>query len=192
MLLKNFGSLLAGSIADGNVNISGNIKSTAGNKQTWSQPNFAKLGYESIAGNKYSSIQTNYNSTLTSNSSVPQLAIILGDGTTEPTPDDYALSGNLITDVSGYTTTSSSIFEINASSNGVTVSGELRNTGAEPVTIREIALVQAGFDLSAGGTPMIMLTRDVLPQPVVLEAGAGRVFEVFIDTQSFVANASQA
>lgn len=191
MLLKNFGSLLAGSIVNGNINISGIIKSTAGNKQTWDSTNSAKLGYESIEIADYLKIQTNYNSTSTSNASAtPQLAIILGDGTTEPTPDDYALSGNLITNISALGI-GVDAFNVYASSNGVTVSGELRNTGTEPVTIREIALVQAGFDLSSGKAPMIMLTRDVLPEPVVLGAGAGRVFEVFIDTQSFVANASQ-
>lgn len=190
MLLKNFGSLLAGSIVNGNRNISGIVKSTAGNKQTWSSANSAKLGYESIKIEDYSGIQTNYNSTSTNNTSTtPQLAIILGDGTTEPTPDDYALSGNLITNISASGIANG--FNVYASSNGVSVSGELQNIGTEPVTIREIALVQAGFEFTGGNAPMIMLTRDILPQPVVLEAGAGRVFEVFIDTQSFVTNASQ-
>ena len=55
------------------------------------------------------------------------------------------------------------------------------------MTINEI-----GLFLRAGGYGCVMLTRDVLPQPVVLQPGESKGFQIYIDTQSFISNAAQA
>ena len=108
-------------------------------------------------------------------------AFIFGDGTTPPTIEDYKLSGNIVEPsiVSGTGSATNG-------SNGITWQMTVINNTENSITIGEIGLCNELL-----GIGCIMLTRDVLPQPVVLEPGASKGFQIFIDTQSFVANASQ-
>lgn len=94
--------------------------------------------------------------------------IAFGDGDTPPTKDDRTLSGNLITTLSI------------ASRNGFTsVDGDtlfycvnmaIKNTGADAVTIREIAWLGAVTTTYKSGTHL-MFDRTVLDSPVTIPAG---------------------
>lgn len=180
MLLKNFASLLA--TAGGDTLTSSAVKTTAGKELTASKgftlKNILTDGYNNP-------LESRYNGAFAGSTvSEAVFCIILGDGDTPPTVDDYKLSGNYIS----YTNLNSTIYVMSNGSNGFsfTIQAQVKSQ----TTIKEIALA-ASLSSTASGE-MVMLTRDVLPEPVVLEAGGSKVFEIFIDTQSFVTNASQA
>lgn len=106
-------------------------------------------------------------------------ATAYGTGDTPPTVDDYQLSGDLI---STLTTTNGAI---NVNANGITFSHSITNTGSTSVTIKEIALcIRASGQYSS--PVCVMLTRDVLAEPIVLEPNAQRNISIFIDSNSFV------
>lgn len=105
-----------------------------------------------------------------------------GDGTTPPTVDDYKLSGNLV--VPSVILNSGSVSN---GSNGCTWQMIVINNGTDPITINEI-----GLFIQQNLCGCVMLTRDVLPETVTLNAGESKGFQIYIDTQSFVSNASQA
>lgn len=105
-------------------------------------------------------------------------AAAYGTGNTPPTIDDYQLSGSLI---SGLSVTNADI-DVNA--NGITFSHSITNTGNTSVTINEIALCVLGG--SGGSLACVMLTRDVLAEPIVLGPNEQRNVSIFIDSNSFV------
>lgn len=176
MLLKNFGAYCAAALTDDNL--TEGIKCTTGEFPTGGNLKGlpSQLGLLSfiISSATYISNQND--------SSSATWAFGFGDGTTPPTIDDYKFSGNLVvpTIVAGSGTASNG-------SNGSTWQMTVINNTENPMTIGEI-----GLFISASSSGCVMLTRDVLTEPVVLQAGASKGFQIFIDTQSFVSNASQA
>lgn len=176
MLLKNFGAYCA--VAFTNNDLTEGIKCTTGD--------FPANTYLKRMPRQLNTLYGITNAdTYTSNAAGGSTAywyFIFGDGTTPPTIDDYKLSGDIVvpTMVSGTASASSG-------SNGITFQMTVINNTETPMTIGEIGICNV---ISSGGC--VMLTRDVLLQPVVLQAGASKGFQIFIDTQSFVANASQA
>lgn len=176
MLLKNFGALLATTLS--NLYLQDGIKCTTGEfpannglKRIPQTPNsiseiLSTTTYEANQGGSGSGAYT----------------VGFGDGTTPPTIDDYKFSGSLVTASIG-----GNFGTINAGSNGTTYQVVVTNKTESVITIKEI-----GLFMQVSGNGCVMLTRDVLPEPVVLEVGASKGFEIFIDTQSFVSNAAQA
>ena len=175
MLLKNFGALL--STAMGDTNLKGDIKCTTGEF-----PKDSRLLLIPSASTIMTSTvrSTNYTQN-TAGSGNPSWTIGYGDGTTPPTIDDYKFSGELVTPslVSG-----SGI--ISSGSNGATFQVVVSNSTVNTMTINEIGL------FAEASSSSVMLTHDVLPEPVVLEPGASKGFQIYIDTQSFISNAAQA
>ena len=133
--------------------------------------NAYKTYYNVVASASYNVTSTN----LTGNTTYFSAAY--GTGTTAPTIDDYNLSGSLITTL---TLTSENI-AVNA--NGITFSHSITNTGDASVTINEMALCIYG---AQGGNACVMLTRDVLAEPIVLGPNEQRNVSIFIDSNSFV------
>lgn len=172
MLLKNFGALLATALT--NIHLQEGVKCTTGQLPVTST--LLRMGSSSTLTEVIDSTvyTTNSNSGSTS-----QWAFGFGTGTTPPTIDDYKFSGDLVTPtcVSGYTYDGSdgSIFTM-----------VVTNPTEEAMTINEIGLFRK---VSVG---CVMLTRDVFPQPVVLQPGESKGFQIYIDTQSFISNAAQA
>lgn len=109
-------------------------------------------------------------------------AAAYGTGTTAPTIDDYILSGSLITELA-YTNGN-----ITAFANGITFSHSITNTGDTSVTINEIALCL--HYASSSDKACVMLTRDVLAEPIVLGPNEQRNVSIFIDSNSFVEGAA--
>lgn len=174
MLLTNFGALCASGL--GNALVTNGIKTSTG---VFPLPSALCKIPTSI--NMNSTISTVEYESNTSYSGSGVWSFGFGDGTTQPTVDDYKFSGNLVSpsyDGGGV---------ISVGSNGVTWQMAVINNGDNSITINEI-----GLFIKAGNSGCLMLTRDVLPEPVILEAGASKGFQIFIDTQSFVTNASQA
>lgn len=90
--------------------------------------------------------------------------VFFGDGDTPPTPDDYALSGNVIT-----TATATAVVTKTVDANGVTITGTytITNTGTENITIAEVGLFE-GFSNSMCD---YMMERTVLDSPITIPAG---------------------
>lgn len=102
-----------------------------------------------------------------------KLGVLLGDGDTPPTPDDYKLAGNIIT---GFTYTSA----LNSTVNGTVVTLKaiytITNTSDTETTIKEIGLLGAATNTPNENTSKILLDRTVLDTPVTIPAGGiGRV-----------------
>lgn len=175
MLLKNFGALLPTAFA--NAVLQEGVKCTTGEFP-------ANNGLKRLPQNQNSISEilatTTYEANQSGNGS-GKFTIGFGDGTTPPTIDDYKFSGSLVTPAIGGT-----LGTISIGCNGITFQVVVMNRTESAMTIKEIGLFT---QVSSYGC--VMLTRDVLPAPVVLETGASKGFEIFIDTQSFIANASQ-
>ena len=93
--------------------------------------------------------------------------VVLGTGTTPPTLDDYALSGELIT---GYTYMSSVSNEIHEDGQSITASYTITNNNAEPFTIGEVGVI-ASFTKNATAAEKALLEHTVLDEPVTIPAG---------------------
>lgn len=95
-----------------------------------------------------------------------QTGAILGDGDTAPDPDDYTLSGNILTDFTASTAISTSI--INGKIVGI-VNYTITNTGASDLVIKEIGVrrITGSYGYSLG----TLVFRDVLATPVTIAPG---------------------
>lgn len=111
-----------------------------------------------------------------------RFAAAYGTGTTAPTIDDYQLSGNLISGLQY------SMTNIDVNANGITFSHSITNSNSVSVTINEIAFCIMGTSGSASAC--VMLTRDVLTEPIVLGPNEQRNVSIFIDSNSFVEGAA--
>lgn len=173
MLLNNFGAILANALADDSL--TEGIKCTTGNLPVANNLRQAPTSRSALS----SVIDSTTYAKNENGSSSGQWAFGFGDGTTPPTIEDYKFSGNLVepTIVGGSGSTSNG-------SNGATFQVAVINNTESAMTINEIGLFS-----SLKNYACVMLTRDVLPEPVVLEPGASKGFQIFIDTQSFVSNA---
>lgn len=174
MLLKNFGALLATALT--NTILTEGVKCTTGELPT-------TTGLLGMAPNAILSevIDSNVYTTNLSTSKSSQWAFGFGTGTTPPTIDDYKFSGDLVTP-----TLVSAYGVAHNGSNGSIFAMVAINQTQEAMTINEIGLFRKC------PTGCVMLTRDVLPQPVVLQPGESKGFQIYIDTQSFISNAAQA
>lgn len=174
MLLKNFGALLATALT--NTNLTEGVKCTTGElpKATGL---LKMVPNENLSAVIDSNVYTANPSTGTSS----QWAFGFGTGTTPPTIDDYKFSGDLVTP-----TLVPASGTAHNGSNGSIFAMVVINQTQEAMTINEIGL----FRRTQSGC--VMLTRDVLPQPVVLQPGESKGFQIYIDTQSFISNAAQA
>lgn len=174
MLLKNFGALLATALT--NTNLTEGVKCTTGElpKAT------SLLGIE--PNGVLSTVIDSEMYTANSKNTYPsEWAFGFGTGTTPPTIDDYKFSGDLVTP-----TLVVSSGTAHNGSNGSIFAMVVINQTQEAMTINEIGLFRKVT------TGCVMLTRDVLPQPVVLQPGESKGFQIYIDTQSFISNAAQA
>ena len=175
MLLKNFGALLAPALT--NTTLKEGVKCTTG--ELPKATGLLKMGPYAILSDVIDSAvyAANTRSTYTS-----KWAFGFGTGTTPPTIDDYKFSGDLVTP----SIIQSSGVASNGSNGSLFQMAVINNT-QEAMTINEIGLFSK---IDTFGC--VMLTRDVLPQPVVLQPGESKGFEIYINTQSFISNAAQA
>ena len=175
MLLKNFGALLATALTD--TELTEGVKCTTGelpkSRGLLSVGPIAALNAV-IGSSEYASNSAS--------AGTSQWALGFGTGTTPPTIDDYKFSGDLVTP----TVVSSSGTAHNGSDGSIFAMVVINKT-QEAMTINEIGLFRRAQTYGC-----VMLTRDVLPQPVVLLPGESKGFQIYIDTQSFISNAAQA
>ena len=106
----------------------------------------------------------------------PTWFILLGKGTTQPTPSDY----NFETAIEGasYTATNASFYRTGTK---LIYSGVINNTGSSSFSFSEVALGNY-YGSTSGNTSVtvILLTRDVI-SPVTVEAGKSKTVTVVID-----------
>ena len=106
----------------------------------------------------------------------PTWFILLGKGTTPPTPSDY----NFETAIEGasYTATNASFYRTGTK---LIYSGVINNTGSSSFSFSEVALGNY-YGSTNGNTnvTVILLTRDVI-SPVTVEAGKSKTITVVID-----------
>lgn len=168
MLLKNFAALLT--TAFGSASITTGVKMTNGKDST---TNLSKLPNATSTFVSYVS-RTEYDGTASTGSGNPTYSFVAGTGDTPPNVDDFKLSGELIENLA------LTVGSITNSISGISYSAVLKNNTETSCTIKELALCIKHY------SGCVFLTRDVLQEPVILETGAGKRFEIFIDTQSFV------
>ena len=146
MLLKNYYTIFAGLTFN-----SGNMKfvNVSGVNNTYANSN--------ITVNNIGLMHTNINT----NSNFSGNGVIFGDGDTPANIDDYKLSGNLITTLSGNGLISCEYVDDKCIATRIFT---LTNTGSEDVTIREVATL-AGFNYQT------IIERTVLDNPVTIPAG---------------------
>lgn len=103
--------------------------------------------------------------TTVSNSSAG--GVIIGDGDTAPTMNDYKLSGNLIS-----TFAYSAAVTTESADDGVIFTGlyTITNSGTEPITVKEIGLVATPTN-NSGLQYRLLIDRTVLDEPVTIPAG---------------------
>ena len=91
-----------------------------------------------------------------------------GDGSAQPTSDDYYLSGNQITTLSR----SSQVLDCSAEGDTAKTvfTFTVKNTGTSAVTVREIAWVMP-LRVSGNSDKYFMLDRTVIDEPVTIAAG---------------------
>ena len=108
----------------------------------------------------------------------PVWFILLGKGTTQPTPSDY----NFETAIEGasYTSTNSSFVRTDTK---LIYSGVITNTGSSSFSFSEVALGYWYGHTGTGTSTVILLTRDVI-SPVTVEAGKSKTVTVVIDFAS--------
>lgn len=184
MLLKNFRGLiplLGASSSNYTADIARGLRATTGEYcvDGIAVPNFRTPIY--ILDSK------EYNSTPNKADNSATFCFAFGTGDIPPTIDDYKLSGDLVgTDVISFSATADSVYPT-YSTNKLSFSASIINDSASPVTIKEIGIVCRVLARSSSYTSgAILLTRDVLPEPVILNTGDSKVFEISIDTMSFV------
>lgn len=119
---------------------------------------------------------TTHGSSLTQ---TPVWFILLGKGTTQPTPSDY----NLETAIEGATYTATNASFVRAGTKLI-YSGVINNTGSSSFSFSEVALGN-WYGSTSGNTnqTVILLTRDVI-SPVTVEAGKSKTVTVVIDFAS--------
>ena len=106
----------------------------------------------------------------------PTWFILLGKGTTQPTPSDY----NFETAIEGasYTSTNASFVRTGTK---LIYSGVINNTGSSSFSFSEVALGNYYGSMSGNtNVTVILLTRDVI-SPVTVEAGKSKTVTVVID-----------
>lgn len=93
--------------------------------------------------------------------------VIIGDGDTAPTVNDYKLSGNLIS-----TFTYSAAVTAEDTDDGVIITGlyTITNSGTETITIKEIGLVATPTN-NSGLRYRLLIERTVLETPITIEPG---------------------
>ena len=93
--------------------------------------------------------------------------VVFGTGDVAPTKDDYCLSGDLITTISGTYAFTNTFDE-----NGYTLEAiyTLTNTGTDSITIKEIAAIGIG-KYSSNYSTACLWDRTVLDTPVTIPAG---------------------
>lgn len=93
--------------------------------------------------------------------------VVLGTGTTQPTLNDYCLSGELIT---GYTYNSTVSNSVDDEGQSITATYTITNSSDENFTIGEIGII-ASFTKNAAAAEKALLERTVLDKPLAIPAG---------------------
>lgn len=94
--------------------------------------------------------------------------VIFGDGTKEPTLDDYFLSGNQVTGFTFDSTVSCSVDD-----DGATVTGKytITNHNADDITISEAGIIGSLATSNTSPKYRCMVERTLLDTPVTIPAG---------------------
>lgn len=184
MLLKNFRGLIP-LLGANNTNYTADI--ARGLRATTGEYCIGSIAIPNFRTPIYILDSEEYNSTPNGADSGASFCFVFGTGDTPPTIDDYKLSGDLVGgDTISLLTIAGSVYPT-YSTNKLSFSAPIINDGASPVTIKEIGLVCRFLARSSSYTSgAVLLTRDVLPEPVILNRGDSKVFEISIDTMSFV------
>ena len=111
-----------------------------------------------------------------SSSNAQNFGVILGDGDTQPTINDYKLAGNMITDFTATTAVSAAVQDDKIIFTGTY---NITNTGASTLTIKEYAL-----RIGASSSGYAIFNRGVFASPVVIEPGQTGIVTIEITFQN--------
>ena len=160
MVTKNYYKLLGAFVTNTDNKIS--AKNYSGNNVLIYPDNrFVAFG---IDGDSAWSASMGYTRTSLSGSG----GVLLGDGDTPPTPDDYKLAGNII---SGFTYTKVLKKIYNDPSVSAKVRYTITNAKDTEITIKEIGLISGSSRTPNDTSSKILLDRTVLDTPVTIPAG---------------------
>jgi hypothetical protein len=97
------------------------------------------------------------------------IGLVLGDGDTAPSLNDYKVSGNVLSSISASVTPNQEMDDTGAT---LTALITVTNTGESEITIREICLFgRVYYSSSTSGYCTCCLDRTVLDTPVTIPAG---------------------
>ena len=120
------------------------------------------LGWGAEDGSVYAASMANLKTSLSNYGGV-----ILGDGDTPPTSDDYKLAGNIVTGFNYSKTLTQVVSETAVTAKAVYT---ITNANSTEITIKEIGLI-GNADNSASSSKIFLLDRTVLDTPVTIPAG---------------------
>lgn len=166
MFTRNWSRLLAAFISENSDKIEYKSVTGASNRVSGANNTFLRLGAAGMADAAYLAslykVRTSYGT---------HGGVVIGTGTTPPTADDYALSGDIISTFSA----SASVERFNDENGaGVTATYMITNTGTSDFTIGEIGLIaniSHSTYSSSTNTLKALLERTVLDAPVTIPAG---------------------
>lgn len=169
MLLKNYGTLVSYCLTPTSTFNKNNFINTKGSFMT------ASIALEFFSNTTFIN-KEEYDYT-GSSASTGGFSFCFGDGDIPPTADDYKLSGEFLNEnFTGSTGRS-------GGTAGTVYTCRLTNTSEAPVTIKEL-----GLAMYRTRCECVLLTRDVLEEPVIIPVGGVTAFEISIDTMSFITN----
>ena len=159
MVTKNYNRLLAYFFSK---NLAIKAKNYSGNDISFAANQAIMLGWGFEDNSVHAASMANLRTSLSSYGGV-----ILGDGDTQPTPDDYKLAGNIITGV-GYTKTLTRV----VSETAVTAKAiyTITNNNSTEINIKEIGIIGTTNGNSTA-SEKFLLERTVLDTPVTIPAG---------------------
>ena len=120
------------------------------------------LGWGAEDGSVYAASMANLKTTLSNYGGV-----ILGDGDTPPTSDDYKLAGNIVTGFDYSKTLTRVVSETAVTATAVYT---ITNANSTEINIKEIGLIGNAHS-NAGSSKIFLLDRTVLDTPVTIPAG---------------------
>lgn len=108
-------------------------------------------------------------STLSTNPTDGRGYIILGNGTTEPTPEDYCLQSQITENLS------CDSVSVSRNTTTKTYTATFSNSGTSPITVTEIGYVsRAGYGANPIAYDNFLMDRTVLETPITIPTGESR------------------
>lgn len=174
MLLKNFAYQMSGNLGGSFAvhpvkDTTGEITTNSADEKSPGSPSLTSI----VSKDAYN--------TASSGSGTRVWAFAFGTGDTPPTADDYKFSGELIEGLSLINSSG----KLTVGTAGASFYATIVNSSEAEITIKELALCSI---ISSNSSGCIMLTRDVLAEPLILQVGEQKVIQIDVNLSGMLQN----